>query len=432
MTIKPDHRIGVRASLRRMSVIFLRARLPISVSALLLVLQAAGIVIGRAILVVRPSAQKPGIAEHLLSWDGRHYYEIMLHGYAWNPVQGLVLHHYQTIAFFPLQSIMDWIVALPTGKAAPTAILLLSLGFGIASIFAFDRLARTCLRPDAARWATALFGLWPASAFYVMGYPTGLISLCILAALANHLEGRFWRSALWCGIGSAAAPTLVFVVLALGIDRAWRWLRTGAPLGQVPSLIGWGLLCVSGLLGFMLFQAIRFHDPLAFTEAQVAWGAAPPMLERLDRLWDWHWYIQQSEAGTAEIRSGLARLYRVGGNAAASTSAIEDGIQRWINTIALMVTMVGLVIASIALRGRAFLIALAGWTVLAGYVWFIFTTNQNMLSVPRLVFPGIALFFGLGWGAARLRYGAGFVLLFLFGLASMAEVAFAAAGYWVV
>lgn len=405
------------------------ARVPLAASILLLVVQAIGIAVGRLVLAHGDVPHSGGIAGQLLSWDGRWYYKIARVGYEFS--KPVILRHYQDIAFFPAQPLLDRLVMTVTGSPAPVLIVLISMGFGIASIFAFDTLARTVLRPEAARWATVFYAIWPASGFYLMGYPTGLIGLCAILALKEYVAGRFWRSAVWCGIGTLAAPTMVFVVAALGIHRAILWLKGGARPKQVIPLALWGGLAVAGLLGFMLYQVIAFHDPFAFTEAQIAWGVAPPGMNRLARLTEWRWYIQQPRAGISEIASGLAML-RHGVPLGHAMVPIQAGIQRWINASMFAVSLVGLVTATVVLRGRARLIAAASWIVLFGYLWFIFSTNQNMLGVPRLLFPAIAIFPGLGWLAARWYRGFGWGLLVLFGLLSLAEAAFVAGGYWVV
>jgi hypothetical protein len=406
---------------------------PLALTLLLLAIIATGILTGYYLLPTGPSLMHGGIASRLLTWDGRHYYHIMRFGYTWNPVIGERLGQYQQIAFFPLQPLLDGAMARVTGSQAPALMLLLSLSFGIASIFAFESLAASLLTPSAARWASLFYVIWPACSFFVMGYPTGLISLCIIAALADYTRGRIWRAALWCGIGTAAAPTVVFVVFALCLHRAWLWLRNDRRFAALPAMFAWGCLCVAGLLGFMLYQEIRFHDPLAFNRAQAAWGTAPPFARRLARLFRPGWYGQQMHAGLAEIGHGL-KLWPDGVKPA--LAKIEFGVQRLINSLTGAVALLGIVAATIALRRSTPAIVIAAWTVLAGYLWFIVSTDQNMLAVPRLLAPAIAIFLGLGWLAGRSPgrvaslFGAGLAIILT--IVSIAEVAFAVSGYWVV
>ncbi len=350
----------------------------------------------------------------------------MQQGYGWIPADA---RHAQNIAFFPAQALLNWVGALFAGRTSPLPPLFFSFLFGAASIFAFHALACGLLPPRAAVFATALFAFWPATSFFIMGYPTGLISLCIISALGAHVRRQYWRSALWCGLGTAAAPTVVFMAAALYLERGVALLRQGITLQRALNLAAWALLCVSGLLAFMLYQQWRFHDPLAFSQAQVAWGTAPPFARRLHRLVDWRWYTQQANIGRHEIALGLALWQN--GQALPGMTAIEFGTQRWINSLSLIAAFIGLATASVWLWRRAFIVPLAGWFVLAGYAWFIFSTDQNMLDVPRLLYPATALFLGLGGLAARLPFF-GYALLGFSLLAAGLEAAFAAGGYWVV
>ncbi|HUW80739.1 MAG TPA: hypothetical protein VMV54_07605, partial [Acidocella sp.] len=75
-------------------------------------------------------------------------------------------------------------------------------------------------------------------------------------------------------------------------------------------------------------------------------------------------------------------------------------------------------------------VAWAGWAVFAGYLWFIVATDQNMLDTPRLILPAIALFLGIGILFHRLPPFTRALIVAVFVVASFAEVAFAAAGFW--
>lgn len=399
------------------------AALPASL--VLVALQVAAMVAGRAWLPKPPGGHPTSLASRLLLWDGYHYFQIATGGYSWNPAAA---GQRQLIAFFPLQALIDRLF-LPAGEMAPVLILLATLGFGIAAIFAFEGLARRLLPARATTPAVLCFAFWPASSFQMMGYPTGLISLCVLVALTCHLDGRFRRSAIWLGAGTAAAPTVIFVGAALGSWHGLAWLRAGLGPRRLLALALWSLIALSGVLGFMLYQRIMFHDPLAFVKAQTAWGAAPAPLARLGRLADLQWYLQQPRAALAEIHRGRALL--AAGAPWQGAHWIEMGAQRFVNVSAFVVVLVGLVAASMTLRGGARVVVWAGWTVLLGYLWFIVSTDQNMLEAPRLLSPAVAAFAGWGMLLARApRWLAGAAIGLLVAV-SVAEMAAAAAGYWV-
>jgi len=392
----------------------------------LLAIQAGGIAIGRLVLPLDKSAPPLGVMAQLLSWDGRWYYKIGSLGYLWNPLASP--SQQQNIAFFPVQPLIDRAAIVLDGAAAVPMILILSVLLGLASIVIFERLARKILSPHAARAAVACYALWPASSFYLMGYPTGLISLCIIAALADHIDGRVWRSAGWLGLGTAVAPTVVFVGMALGLVHALRWLQSGARLSGLPRLVLWGLFALFGLLGFMFYQFMVFHDPFAFIEAQEAWGAAPPLQDRALELINLPRYFQQPYAGIREIAQG--RVLLEGGQIRAGAALIAMGIQRLINFLAFLCVVTGLLGAACTLRGRARVLVAAGCMVFIGYLWSMFTTGQNLLNAPRILFTGIVVFLGLGALIAKLTSAPRVLLIGGLALLSFIEAAFAAVGFW--
>lgn len=390
--------------------------------------QLFGIMIGRFMLPAANAKPLRGVFSQLLSWDGSWYYAIASAGYSWVPT--LSHSKYQSVAFFPLQAVIDKIAIFLIGQSsAPAAIILVSFSFGIVSILFFERFARKIVG-EAATIATILYAFWPASSFYLMGYPTGIISLCIIGALNAHFESRKWTSALWLGIGSAAAPTVIFVVAPLGLYHLFRWLRNGTKAKDLVILVAWGLLSLSGILLYIVYQTIVFHDPFAFVQAQAAWGKTPSFLGHIKNILYPRRYLQQPNAGLQQIAKGYSLVNSR--HLQAGAVQLEFGIQRLINFLIFITAFIGLIWAALEFRGQRSAVTWAGWAVFLGYLWFIVATNQNMLDTPRLLFPAIALFLGLGIVVHRFPPLARTLVIMAFAATSCAEIAFAAAGFWVV
>lgn len=396
----------------------------------LLVLQLIGIVVGRQVLprLNVGLGHGDGVAGQLLSWDGNWYYLIAAHGYAWHPPASP--GNYQNIAFFPFQAMIDRVALWIAPPAAPVLVVLSSLCGGIISVFAFERLARRIMDEGAVLPAVACYAFWPSSAFYLMGYPTGIISLCVVASIANDIEGNFWRSAIWLGVGSAAAPTVVFAGAVLGLRHTVEWVREGMNVRHVPRLFLWALIALAGLLGFIVYQAIAFHSPFAFLQAQLGWGKAPSSVDRLRRITDSGRYLIQPHAGISDIRRGLASLQHASPKRGAIQ--IERGAQWLLNFATFVLAGVGLIYGSFVLRGRQAVVIWAGWGVFLGYEWFIFSTDAGMMSTPRLLAPGIAIFVGLGLMASRTWTWLRVMIPMFLALTSLVEIGFVASGYWVV
>jgi hypothetical protein len=185
------------------------------------------------------------------------------------------LGHFQNVAFFPLYPLIESLIIKISGSFNPLLLIFPGLLFGLWSNVAFNRLATILLPGRTAFWATVFFIFWPASCFLLMGYQTGLINLCAIACLHNYIEGRRFRASLWCGLGTAAAPTMVFIALALCSHISFKWLKARMPVNEIPKMILFGLLSVSGLILFMVYLQFEFHDAFAFMKAQSAWGKTP-------------------------------------------------------------------------------------------------------------------------------------------------------------
>jgi hypothetical protein len=390
-------------------------------SAWLLVL-ALGILAGQ-IIPKGPYLHGPGTNGQMLTWDGLWYLDIAQHGYGWDQAIGMNPGHLQNVAFFPGYPLIEWTLIHLTGDDAPWLMILPGLAGQFLAILAFRRLARDILPDAGAALATWLFGLWPACCFMIMGYPAGLTNLCAICALSHYRANKPVAASLWCGAGTALAPTLVFVAVALVAHFTFRKARL---LHRPITVALFGLGSISGLLAYMLFLALRFHDPFAFIKAQDAFNMTPPLLLHLATMLDLNWYGLVLRHFGAEIR--LAFYYHEAASPA-GRERIEAAFQLVVNLGAVMLTIIGLIAAALkpGCRGEA----AAGACVLAGYLWFIASTDHNLIAGARLLYPAIGLFLGLGSLVAG-NQTAKITVIAAFATLSILETALIAAGYAVI
>ena len=419
---------------------------------IMLALWLTGMVLGHVFLPPGTFYHGKTLPAHLLSWDGIWYLNVARNGYLWNPLIGELPGRYQNIDFYPLYPIIEWVIMHIAHSRAPALILAPGILFGAASVFAFHRLALVLLTRDAAFRATMFYAVWPATIYFAMGYPTGLINLCAIASLGAYAEKRFWRAAFWAGLGTAAAPTMVFLAAGLCLGQGIDWLRGSRQPRDIPRLIGFGLLSVFGLIGFIAYQIFSFRDPFAFIQAQDAWGTPPPFNVRLARFVNPSWYLQAPGNAAADLhhivnllrsgewRSGGSRAGiwrssnwpmggRAGGGAGWLWGRFNYAEQSLLNGISLLASIIGIAAAFRFVRPLA--LPLAGLIGLLGFLWFIATTDQNITAAPRLIFPALMLFAGLGVLAARYRIA--FLGLFcIFSILTIVNAAFAAKGYFLI
>lgn len=393
----------------------------------LICVQLAGVAAGLCYVTHHITFLYRNVFERLLTWDGGWYLNIAQGGYQWNSRLGATQRN--NVAFFPLWAFVDRFSIAVFGSSFKTAIVLASWACGLASIFLFEKLARRTVGNAAANTATALYSFWPATSFYLMGYPTGIINICAIAALLSYLSKRVWLAAACIGVGTAAAPTMVFFGAPIGIHYMITQFRSKPLNISVRNTLGWMLLSLSGVLAFVLYQQLAFRDPLAFIEAQTAWGYAPAVIEKLHRLstisyetFEWRVGLNTLSKGRADLAAGISAQGR---------KEVQGGIQNLVNFVSFMFCLIGLAASAVLIKRHRLVVVLSGFGVVAGYVWFILLTNANMLNVPRLTFPALAIFLGLGALVAKMPGFVKAALIGLFALVSMLEMAFVAAGYWV-
>lgn len=381
-----------------------------------------------------PFEYGPGLAQHLLTWDGVWYRDIAEHGYRWNAAVGMRPRRYQNIAFFPLYPLIERLIMEILGTHDWEATILPGFVFGLLSISSFDRLARQTLPNDqAALKATAFYAFWPAICFYGMGYPTGLINLCVIESVSAYSTGRFIRAALWSGLGTAAAPTVVFVAMGLCVDRGLKWFQSSRNLLEVPGLILFGALSVFGLLFFMAYLGLQFGNPLLFINAQKAWAVpkyliAPESLKihlllSVFPIWYFFPFYQ-----TFSFLIKIINIHYYLGN---------KYINKYLNhffQIDIDVLSVFLLIYSIFIfrkNEKYRIFCYTGFFLLAGYIWFFGSTYNQFINGIRLLFPAFIIFLALGsFDYKKLSFWK-FLLSVIYALACI-EIGLVWSGYIVI
>jgi len=384
--------------------------------------------IGAGVLISRwlppgPFTHGANLAQQLIAFDGGGYRDIAVHGYTWNPAIGGIFGHGETMAYFPAWPVIENLLGRLNGALSPWLIIAAGLFFGLWSNLVFGRLARRLL-PAAANWATLCFALWPASCFLVMGYPVGLINLCAASCIWHYIEGRRLRAVFWCGFGTAASPAGVFVAMALCADLGIFTARARTRRAWVQAA-GFCILSVWGLIGFMVYQQIRFGDALAFVAAQGGFSETPPPLAHALRVFDPLWYLYPLQF----TRDTLIALFHHGGPAAQLGQRLCMSWQLDIDLFTVALAILSLVLA--VRRSPDLLLPLSGWIILTAYIWFVATGSFNLLCAMRLLYPALAMFLVLGEAAAAKKF-AGYATIIWLAVSSVATVALVAGGYGVI
>jgi len=211
---------------------------------------------------------------YLLRFDSGYYLDIATYGYRYN---GNALEM-QSIVFFPGYPILCGVAARILPISLPFSMVFVSNLCAAGAVALLFRLAARLWDEDTALLTVAAVCLFPASLFLSAAYAESAGLLFTAAAFAFLFRGQIALAAVCAGCLSGTRPLGFLLAIPLiyaiwdGAGRRLSWRFLGRACGA-------GATAVSGLVGFILYCGITFHDPLAFVNGRAAWkgeGGLPP------------------------------------------------------------------------------------------------------------------------------------------------------------
>jgi hypothetical protein len=193
----------------------------------------------------------------MANWDAPDYLTISQHGY-----QSL-----SQTNFFPLYPLLIHAVNTMVPSALDSALLIAWLGF-VGAIFFYLKIVKRLYPIHDNREALRgllLFVLFPTGVFLFAPYTEGLFGLLALGAVYYALRKRYVPAAGLSLLATAMHITGVFVLLMVGLII----LEEGGKLSRAITTMAAGSL---GLVTYMVFLQIRFHNALGFVTAQKGHG----------------------------------------------------------------------------------------------------------------------------------------------------------------
>jgi hypothetical protein len=218
--------------------------------------------VGRVVAIATALAIKPTVWT-LDRWDGRWYRMVARGGYL------LVPGRQSDPAFFPLYPILlrgvhaagvGWGIV---GPLLSNAALLVGLGL-------FYALTREIFSEPLARRSTIYLAIFPLSYVFSMTYPESVVLVLLAAAPLAALRRRWWIAAICAGAAALARPEGLFLAFPLA-DIAWRQRKSLSPARRGAALAA-ALAPVAAIASYSLYLATVLHDPLAWSQAERAWG----------------------------------------------------------------------------------------------------------------------------------------------------------------
>ena len=203
------------------------------------------------------------------AWDGQWYRLVAEHGYLLIPAQP------SDPAFFPLLPVAEnglSVIGIPPIVAG---VLVANLGL-LVGLLAMYELGRALLPESQARRAAVYLAIFPYGFVFSMAYPEGL-ALALVALTGLLAVRRHWLGAsATVAAATLARPQGVFLLLPVAAAAwgAWGSLSDGERSQAVAAV----LAGPAALASFSLYLWHTVGNPMAWSQAEVAWGRSFSLL----------------------------------------------------------------------------------------------------------------------------------------------------------
>jgi Gpi18-like mannosyltransferase len=198
-------------------------------------------------------------------WDSFWYTSIARHGYTFSQIRN------SSIAFFPLYPLTIKIAYLISGIREDWLSFGLNIIFSYLALSYLYRLAKFDYSEKESLAIAVVFLFFPPAYFFLSGYPDVLFTLLAILSLYFGRKKEWGRAGIATGLLAVTKPYGIFMFPVLIVEYLWShnwnkkiffkkfdWLPLTLPLVTFGA--------------FVIFNYIKFGNPIAFLEAQHTWG----------------------------------------------------------------------------------------------------------------------------------------------------------------
>jgi len=201
-----------------------------------------------------------------LRWDSGWYLSIVQNGYFFFPGEE------SSVAFFPLYPSLVKIFSFSYLDARITGFVLSNVALFLAMIYLF-RLINLDYEDKTISLNSVIFALiFPASFFFSIFYSESLFLFLSVGCFYYARKNRWFLASLFGYFAALTKPLGVFIFIPILIEYFAPTSFTDFKLSKIKRNVLYLLLIPAGLLTYMTYLYIEFKQPLAFLEAEAAWG----------------------------------------------------------------------------------------------------------------------------------------------------------------
>ena len=195
-------------------------------------------------------------------WDSFWYIKIVNEGYQYIPGE------LSSIAFFPLYPSTIWVLSqIPMLSPALGGWIVSTVALGLALIFLYNLVKEFHPQIDPIQPIILLL-IFPTAIFLNSVYTESLFLALSIISFYYMFKKKFLKAALFISLASICringlfllTPFLYEYFKTYGIKKFFNQDVLSLPLSFI------------GILGLMVYQYVKFNEPVAFLKAQMQWG----------------------------------------------------------------------------------------------------------------------------------------------------------------
>lgn len=195
--------------------------------------------------------------------DSGWYTSIVHAGYSYVPGKQ------SNVAFFPLYPLLIKLVMSLTNLNIYVVGFLISNICLLFGLYFTYKISLLYLTKKATRRVLVLMLVFPTSFFYSTLYTESLYLLVVSASFYYYLNHKYLLSGIWGGLACLTRVTGIIIFVTLLIELFIKISKKNITF-QLKMLY----LCIIplGIISYMFWLFLKFHDPLVFVKAQDTWG----------------------------------------------------------------------------------------------------------------------------------------------------------------
>jgi Dolichyl-phosphate-mannose-protein mannosyltransferase len=199
-------------------------------------------------------------------WDSSWYTQIAQKGY-----KSFSVTENSSIAYWPLYPATIWLVHEFHFSTFQYTQTFLSVIYAIAALLMLYKLARLDYDERKSLIVVAVTMFFPAAYFFVSGYPESLFLLLVILSFYFARKEKWFLAGLAAGLLALTKPYGVLIVPALFFEY---WVVYGKQTKIFLQKFSWGwlILPILSVIGFMIFNFLKFGNALAFLATEQSWG----------------------------------------------------------------------------------------------------------------------------------------------------------------